>query len=376
VIWREEVQWLERLSDDAIEDVLDVHPILAREVIRQPTSEAVKQLKAIAGRMPEMQSIVIRPDGTAWHGTIYEALAIQPSILNFATVILPAKACSLRDGFLDGGFDGNPAKDVADADGSRCRVILTRSDTGWTMRRLGLDDDSEHDVPEDYEANVRSITKMRIVADIPLDDDEGDQERRLIYLARAPTDLIGPLAYAYAIEEQSLDEHNMRVATVAKELAERLGLPSLVPIYEMAGKRHDLGKNSPIWQRAIGNNGTIVLAKTAHARFDGRINAGFRHEFGSLMQSDSCDMESPDDDGHLISHLIAAHHGYGRPHFPNRSFDRSMPIQKNQEMAGNVMRDFAALTRKHGWWGLAYIESVLKASDMLVSVGLDKGDEP
>jgi CRISPR-associated endonuclease/helicase Cas3 len=70
----------------------------------------------------------------------------------------------------------------------------------------------------------------------------------------------------------------------------------------------------------------------------------------------------------LVLHLIAAHHGRARPHFPpDEAFDPERPQQIADEMAAKVPQRFARLQRKYGRWGLAYLESLLRAADWAAS---------
>ena len=71
-------------------------------------------------------------------------------------------------------------------------------------------------------------------------------------------------------------------------------------------------------------------------------------------------------EGHkdLVLHLIAAHHGRGRPHFPrDEAFDTERPQTESERVNSQVPRRFARLQRKYGRWGLAYLESLLRAAD-------------
>jgi CRISPR-associated endonuclease/helicase Cas3 len=70
----------------------------------------------------------------------------------------------------------------------------------------------------------------------------------------------------------------------------------------------------------------------------------------------------------LVLHLIAAHHGRARPHFSeDEVFDRECPEADAAEMSREVPRRFARLQRKYGRWGLAYLESLLRAADYAAS---------
>ena len=67
----------------------------------------------------------------------------------------------------------------------------------------------------------------------------------------------------------------------------------------------------------------------------------------------------------LVLHLVAAHHGYARPHFPHECAGDSPnhSTMAAAEMARQVPRRFARLQRRYGRWGLAYLEALLRAAD-------------
>src|SRR5262249_11633353 len=71
----------------------------------------------------------------------------------------------------------------------------------------------------------------------------------------------------------------------------------------------------------------------------------------------------------LVLHLIAAHHGRGRPHFPaDEAIDSERPESSAEVVAIEVPRRFARLQRIYGRWGLAYLESLLRAADIEASI--------
>jgi CRISPR-associated helicase Cas3 len=74
----------------------------------------------------------------------------------------------------------------------------------------------------------------------------------------------------------------------------------------------------------------------------------------------------------LAMHLIAAHHGNARPHFAN---PRDPEFGDSQCKAAHVasIQRYARLQRIYGRWGLAYLESLLRAADAAASraVGVD-----
>jgi CRISPR-associated endonuclease/helicase Cas3 len=162
-----------------------------------------------------------------------------------------------------------------------------------------------------------------------------------------------------------------------------LGLPKeLAGAIVLAAWFHDLGKNREHWQRSLGNNHypNEVYAKSGRLP-DGTtlrpsefLNA-YRHEFGSLL--DVLDERYPchaefmklsHDMRELVLHLVAAHHGRGRPHFTmDETFDLQGDSQAAAALAIETPRRFARLQRKYGRWGLAYLESLVRAADYAAS---------
>lgn len=104
----------------------------------------------------------------------------------------------------------------------------------------------------------------------------------------------------------------------------------------------------------------------------------YRHEFGSLLD---VEMESEfraldADSRELVLHLIAAHHGRARPHFPTEeAFDPERPVRDAQAAAGKVPQRFGRLQRRYGRWGLAWLESLVRAADAMASNAIHETDE-
>ena len=79
----------------------------------------------------------------------------------------------------------------------------------------------------------------------------------------------------------------------------------------------------------------------------------------------------------LLLHLVESHHGYCRPFAPvvlddtpvdvkltadNRVFEANSATGLERLEAGPADR-FWHLTRRHGWWGLAWLEALLRLAD-------------
>jgi CRISPR-associated endonuclease/helicase Cas3 len=107
-----------------------------------------------------------------------------------------------------------------------------------------------------------------------------------------------------------------------------------------------------------------------------RCAGGYRHEFGSLCEfAAGCEGKISDDVFDLAMHLIATHHGRGRPHFPTGGFD-PVARPKSPEVRAGIIRRFALLQRKYGYWQLAWIENLLRCADAMASAedGPDEHD--
>ncbi|MBZ0229748.1 MAG: hypothetical protein K8F58_15040, partial [Bauldia sp.] len=97
-----------------------------------------------------------------------------------------------------------------------------------------------------------------------------------------------------------------------------------------------------------------------------------RHEFGSLREASADDVVRKHPERDLILHLIAAHHGWGRPHFNEEHWDIAEDAgeEENAAVATEALRRFARLQRRFGRWGLAWLESLLRSADYRVSQGI------
>jgi CRISPR-associated endonuclease/helicase Cas3 len=106
----------------------------------------------------------------------------------------------------------------------------------------------------------------------------------------------------------------------------------------------------------------------------------YRHEFGSLLDIEKAAefCAQSEETKELITHFIAAHHGRARPHFPQEeAFDVEGSGSQAFAVAAETPRRFARLQCKYGRWGLAYLESLLRAADYAASIDPSKtGENP
>jgi CRISPR-associated endonuclease/helicase Cas3 len=165
-------------------------------------------------------------------------------------------------------------------------------------------------------------------------------------------------------KELLLDDHLRRTEAWAARLAQRLALPEREQkALVRAGGAHDLGKQRRVWQRSIKRFKAPPLAKGPMQPSE---LGHYRHELGSLHDGDFSGLN--DEARDLALHAIAAHHGRARPHFPAiESYDPEVKDDIILALVREVPLRFDRLQRRYGRWGLAWLESILRAADVLGS---------
>ncbi|MCC7409728.1 MAG: type I-U CRISPR-associated helicase/endonuclease Cas3 [Phycisphaeraceae bacterium] len=371
VAWREEVGVI---ADDLLNhykpaDLLEDYPLKSHELLRDRSDRVFKELTRIALRHPHGPAWLLDDDGTVKVYTL-EDLAGDPKkgLIERRTVLLPPAVGGIEGGLLKG--ESLVADDVAD----QWTIMLRRQGQDVSLPgRVRVWDNGDNNPSLE-----EKIAGMRLVRRIVLDDpDDGEARvRRWLWYAR-PRTADDDLSKT-AIEPIAWDHHTRDVTTNIARIAAALGLPKdFQQALSLSGSGHDLGKKRKVWQRSIGNpNPDEPYAKSGRDPVTGRrwvsqdICPDYRHEFGSLLDvmNDQSfkDLSKKPDLQDLILHLIAAHHGHARPHF-TVAFDPEKREDQTQPVASEVPRRFARLQRKYGRWGLAYLESLLRAADYAAS---------
>ena len=350
--WRWDVADLAALGADAATRVLAFYRPGAQELARVPTSFAeglvARALERRAGRALPM--VVAGPGGEVFAAVVEDAAAL-PSLAH-ATVLLPPDAGGLTSSGLPDPEAGVEVADVAD-DEHRVRYVDgpgTQDDEGAADTRT---------LPRWLDAAL----ELRLPI-VHADTTEAG-ERFLVYARRRPD------ASRHQSEAPTVDAHCARVAAAARRIATALGLrDGLDEALEAAGRYHDRGKTRAAWQRAAGApGGGAALAKAPEGAFRPQWLGGYRHEFGSLADAERA---LPGETAHreLILHLVAAHHGWARPGFPDRAqWDPEDAAGANEARAVQCAQRFARLQAHYGAWRLAWLEALLKAADARVSSG-------
>ncbi len=331
--------------------LVDEYPLGPHELLREPSYRAFKHFEAIAKRCPDAPVWLVDDDGKVEALKLVElADKDKKERIEGKTVLLPPSAGGLKAGMLDGA-SSTPATDVADAiyaDEDRTQLV-----------RVRVDD------PEDERAkNMRPIRRI----DFPYPKDDEDANPRSWYWFEVINN--GEESAKFPVSWQV---HVNDVVGHARSLVAKLSLDQRIQeSVIVAAQLHDHGKRRRQFQKVLNNMDypAVVLAKSG--KKIGRVPETYRHEFGSLLelasQPEFLSVADPDMK-ELILHLIAAHHGRARPHFPEEeAFDPELPAGSNPvDMAMSVPRRFARLQRRYGRWGLAYLESLLRAADWAAS---------
>lgn len=168
---------------------------------------------------------------------------------------------------------------------------------------------------------------------------------------------------------QSLAEHQAWAAEEARRIAIEVGLPTaLCDAVEVAAALHDEGKRAERWQRAF----SAKVDGRPYAKTRGPLKVamldGYRHEFGSLPHAEADERWKAlgADERDLVLHLIVAHHGFGRPVIRTTGCDDAPPSAL-ADRAREVALRFFRLQERWGPWGLAWLETLVRAADQVAS---------
>jgi CRISPR-associated endonuclease/helicase Cas3 len=362
VAWREDVGVLSgelrRIHEPR--ELLEEYPLKPHEMLRDRSDRVSKQLLLIAERKPNAEAWLVSDDGDV------EVLSVgslsgrdAKDRINWRTVLLSPDVGGLNEGRLDG--DSDHANDVADEwyiDGKRRRARVWDGDPLPDDMRLVLEIDTRpptEDADESDEITGRRRYWRWYVRPRSADDDGSKT----------------------STEPVTWSDHTQQVTANAVLISAALNLPDqLRSAIRIAARFHDLGKKRVLWQRSIGNpDPRNWLAKSGKWMRPMEIT-DYRHEFGSLVDvhglpevARNAEFQALSDAmKDVVLHLIAAHHGRARPHFPaGEILDEDPKGQDVSAIAAEIPRRFARLQRTYGRWGLAYLESILRAADYAAS---------
>jgi len=354
VAWRHEVEILTEtlLAEYDPSELLEDFPVKPHELLRASSKSVTEALAEIAERTPELRLWIVEVDGevrVAQFGDFSQGNDRQKRAPNIGDrmILLPPAAGGLQNGSLAGAV---PYSDAVAYD-----ISIEWADEKGLIRRMRVWDDEE---PPD---GMRLVQTLDLQLGSEIGDEEHQWQRFWYWYVRpqAADDDGSRLGKA----RQELAAHCLTAQIYADRLAGYLRLPEVEKeALRSAAIWHDRGKDREVWQRSIGNREypRLVLAKSA-----GKVPpipySGYRHEFGSLLDMGPKTTE-------LSRHMVAAHHGRARPHFPDDEvFDPNYSDEVAGRMAEEVPVRFVQLQREYGRWGLAYVESLLRVVDAWAS---------
>jgi CRISPR-associated endonuclease/helicase Cas3 len=318
ICFRQEADLLADMNEWDFYDYLKHFPVLSFEKL----SEKAKRVRDL---VEELQSsakyAVLMPDGTKWKAG--RTLSELPRNLTNCLLILP-EHCGLG---LQGG-------------------MLVKSDNG-TLDISTI----EH---KHHPARTRLI--------LPAGEEYDAKKNEKVAFDREVRDKRIVIVKKKQIQSHKtglLSEHSAAVRQAACQFAEKAGLDAeIVNAIVHSAQCHDAGKANIVWQLAAkGGNIKNPIAKTSYV--SAAKLTGFRHEFES--------MDSVDDE--LAKHLVASHHAGARPSWTGTR--PLAPVNQDEDKVYEQVLRFAQLQKKFGWWGLAYIEGILRAADAYVSEGFE-----
>jgi len=198
-----------------------------------------------------------------------------------------------------------------------------------------------------------------------------------------------------------LADHTAQVIAVAQKIASRC-IPAFAQLIERCARLHDIGKLDERFQIVLQNGDELAarralekcapLAKSEKVtltpsrrraiRESARLPETFRHEMLSAHLSDALGLIDNGENRELALHLIECHHGFARPFAPVArdanppaldlaplgiarvfSSEERAVLPPAGQLDSGVAERFWKLTRRFGWWGLAYLEAMLRLAD-------------
>jgi CRISPR-associated endonuclease/helicase Cas3 len=206
----------------------------------------------------------------------------------------------------------------------------------------------------------------------------------------------------------SLADHSVRVEWAVEQIAKRCLPDGFVAPLQRAAYWHDVGKLDERFQVLLYEGDEVSAAageprakspelpaspaRRRAIREASGLPPGFRHEMLSYQLAERyAGLPASDTLAELILHLIASHHGHARPFAPVvqdenapavagchdgigiklGATERAM-IPAPHTLRSGIPDRFWRLTRRYGWWGLAYLEAVLRLADWYGSLPVEE----
>ena len=397
---RRVIRWhgAETSAKDATADPADVRP---GEVIVIPTGHAgpLGQPRIGVGKFAALGDLPLdegAPTASLDVGDATHRIARAKPILRLEPALVdawPDVAAKAEARIL---LDNLPHRYEDDPDGvaEAVRDVLTLlSNSEALPNRWTWLSDAAKELAEEYRTAVALRRALRLVGD-----------RCLVLAGRRRVAALANEAAVFSDEDDAtasgishrdgkpvpLRTHLPGVEAFARRHAAGCGLPTeLVEAVARAGLLHDLGKADPRFQAMLRGGspwaGGEPLAKSAQmprtvaARVAAAYPVGGRHELLSVRLAESARSLLPQEPtlSDLVLHLVASHHGRCRPFAPVVVDDVPVPVEYTlcgermsscgptglERLDSGVAERYWRLTRRYGWWGLAWLEALLRLAD-------------
>jgi len=201
-------------------------------------------------------------------------------------------------------------------------------------------------------------------------------------------------------EARSLESHATDLNSVLSAWLKQLDLAEdIKTVIEKFSSLHDIGKADPRFQDFLYGGYMESVSQPLRAKSEDEqltkeeflqrwrecgLPPGWRHEFCSLdiLKGNVVFFEGLTDSAkELLQHLIGTHHGYGRILAPvvednkTQSFDffangTQCALKQRHpwcRLDSGWVDQFAKLQHQYGWYGLAYLEAIVRLADHVAS---------
>lgn len=375
--WRTELDWVADEREAA--SLIEAFPLAPRETARCPLREAINLLLRLRSQTGQNagKCLVVARGGVIRGHRIDLLPEDQDELYRLAAwsqVVLPCSAGGYEHHFVDpearGGVDDVADGAIPETWAPRRRLWIRDGSLGTALEpgsgEVGVPDAWLAEEPDELGAACEPAVRTLLGAAWDVVAAAGSANRGVLVARQRRTRAVesadddrASVGYGRPV---TLAQHLDDAGWWAEEFCKKLKLGDFARAIVDAAKAHDLGKDRPWWQSAIGAAPPPAVAKSGRSGFDHAVNKGYRHELGSLL--DLLQRSRSVDD--LVLHLVATHHGYGRPGFAVEAAGPMRVAGAEQVIAQAAVR-FARLHQELGAWQLAYLEALVKAADARAS---------
>jgi CRISPR-associated endonuclease/helicase Cas3 len=416
IVWRADLP----IDPDQWEERVALAPPHSTEALSMPIGAVKRWLRGEGANVSDIEGISFKENeakrqsemrtALIWNGPRSDRNSTDPRRIRPGQTIVVPSAYGGCDRFGWNGESNEPVEDIGDAANNalaemglrtfRARIAILAAPIELKRRAVGSNED---DPDEDAQAELAHL------AGAPPQGRRFDVQdglitwpgRKLKERWRALPDETDEDDTSSVGREQkaiSLKVHTDGVEKRAQRYAQKCGLSdAFVSDIALAARLHDLGKWDERFQAWL-NDGSIIkalsqpepLAKSGGRRNPAEVGrmrerAGYpkdgRHEAASVMIADLSIALNMAHDRELVLYLIGVHHGFGRPLFPVWSDQNQIRViakvdgEMIESTTGRELARFDSgwvdrfwrLNKQFGYWGLAYLETILRRADCMQS---------